>query len=63
MHTKFCLENLKGGHHMRKLGIDVRIILKTVGKVGCENVEWIELAEARVHRHAFVNMVMNLLIA
>jgi hypothetical protein len=33
MHTKFCLESLKGRHHLENLSIDGRVILKWDGEV------------------------------
>jgi hypothetical protein len=47
MHTKFWSENLKGGVHMWKLGVDGRIILKwTAKKYGwklCTEFIWLRI--------------------
>jgi len=42
-------------------GVDGRINIKMdLQEVGCEGVDWIELAEDRDRRRALVNAVMNL---
>jgi hypothetical protein len=43
------------------LGVDRRIILKwMLEKIGSNDVDWIHLAQERVHLHALLNTVMNL---
>jgi hypothetical protein len=37
--------NLKEGYHLKDLGINVRVILKLGLKIGCEDVDWIHLAQ------------------
>jgi hypothetical protein len=44
--------------HWGDLGVDGRIILLL--EVGCEVMEWIELAQDRYRWRALVNAVMNL---
>jgi hypothetical protein len=47
MHTVFWLENLKVRYHSGDLGID--------GKIGCEGVDWMHLAQDRDQWWALVN--------
>jgi len=44
--------------------VDGRIILRwNLREVGCEGMDWIELAQDRDRWRALVNAVMNLLVA
>jgi hypothetical protein len=44
-------------------GVDGRIILRwNLGEVGCEGMDWIDLAHNRDRWQALVNAVMNLLV-
>jgi hypothetical protein len=59
MHTKFWLENLKGKHHLKELGIDGKAILEWILKNGLEECG-LESSEDRDQWQAVVNMVMNI---
>jgi hypothetical protein len=44
-HTKFWSETLKGKYIFGNQTVSGRIILKLTLKMGCENVDWINLAQ------------------
>jgi hypothetical protein len=50
---------LKGRDHWGDLGIDGRILLTCTAKKWCD-MNWIEVAQARVQLQASVNKVVNL---
>jgi hypothetical protein len=47
-------------NHLGDPGIDGRIILHGSSGIGCEGLDWIELAQDRDRCWALVNAVMNL---
>jgi hypothetical protein len=49
MHTKFCLEILKGRDHSEDLRVDRKIILEWILGNGWKGVDWIHLAKDRNH--------------
>jgi hypothetical protein len=52
------------GNHVGNLGIDGRIILRSIfQEVGCGGMYWIELAKNRDRWQALVRVVMNLQVA
>jgi hypothetical protein len=55
------LENLKGRHHLKDLGVDGRLILVWIFReIGWEGVNWIHLSQNWGLWHVLVNMVMDL---
>jgi hypothetical protein len=61
MYTKFWLENMKG---KRPIGRPRRrrkyTITRHLTEIGCEDVDWMHLAQDRAQWRALVNTVMNL---
>jgi len=59
---KIVVLNLKGKYHLEEIGINGRIILKSILKeMWSENVDWIQLApQDSVHWRTLVNTVINL---
>jgi hypothetical protein len=55
-------KNLKERDHLGDLGVDRRLILKRIFKRGCEDMEWIPLAQGSVQWRVLENIVMNLLV-
>jgi len=55
MHTKFCLENLKGRDHFEDLGVNGKILLEWILRS-----DWMHPVQDRDYRRAFVNTVINL---
>jgi hypothetical protein len=43
-----------------RLSVDVDIILKWILKIGCGNVDWIQLAQDRVQWRILVNLIKEL---
>ena len=61
MYTGFWWGNLRERDHLGDPGVDGRIILRWIfQEVECEDMDWIDLAEARDRSRALVNAVMNL---
>jgi hypothetical protein len=58
--TGFWWRNLKERDHWGDPGVDGRIILRRIFKVGCGDMDCIELAQVRVRWRALVNAVMKL---
>jgi hypothetical protein len=56
------LENLKGRGHAEDLDVDGNIKLDLL-EVGCERVDWIDLAQDMGQWLAFVDTVMNLQVS
>jgi hypothetical protein len=54
------LGNLRERDHWGDPGVDGRIILRWMFKVGYGGMDWIELAKDRDRCRALVNVVMNL---
>jgi hypothetical protein len=50
----------KGRDQFGDVDLCCRTILLDFKEVGCEGVDWINLAQDRVHWHGFVNSAMNL---
>jgi hypothetical protein len=48
-----------GRDHSEDLGVDGRIILKYLREIGCDILDWIDVAEDRDRWRALVNTVMN----
>ena len=61
-YTGFWWGNLKERDHLEDSGIDGRIINNKMNlqEVGCEGMDWIELAQDRNRWWALLNAVMNL---
>jgi hypothetical protein len=60
LRTGFWWGGLRERYHLEYLDIDGRIILKIdLQQVGCEGVDWIDLAQDRDRWRALVNAVMN----
>jgi hypothetical protein len=61
MHTKCWSENLKGRESWEDLGIDWEYNIRmSLGEIGWEGVDWINLAQDRDQWWAFVNTVVNI---
>jgi len=45
--------------HLEDTGVDGRVILRWILEVGCEGMDWIDLAQDRDRWRALVNVVMN----
>jgi len=61
VYTGFWWGNLRERDHLGDPGVDGRIILRWIfQEVECEDMDWIDLAEARDRSRALVNAVMNL---
>jgi hypothetical protein len=59
MYTEFWWGNPREGQHLEDPGVDGRIILKLISRIGMEGMDWIDLAEYRNKWRAVVNVVMN----
>jgi hypothetical protein len=59
---KFWLESLKGRYNLGDLCIDGREddIIMNFKEIGCEDVNWIRLAQDKSQWRALINTVMNL---
>jgi hypothetical protein len=60
VYTGFWWENLKERDHWKDPGVDGRIFMMDLEKVGCGGTKWIDLAQNRDGWRAVVNAVMNL---
>jgi hypothetical protein len=61
VYTGFRWGNLKEKDHVEDPEVDGRIILRWILRiVGCEGMDWIDLAQDRDRWPAFMNAVMNL---
>ena len=60
MFTGFRWENLRERDHLEDPDVDGRIILRYLQEVGCEGMDWIDVAQDRDRWEALVNAVMNL---
>jgi hypothetical protein len=58
--TGFWWGNLRERENLGDPGVDRRIILRDLQDVGCEGMEWIQLAQDRDRWWALVTAVMNL---
>jgi hypothetical protein len=62
--NKKCLhnlsENLRGRNHLEEPGVYDRIILKSIIKIGSEDVDWIQVAKDKAQYRAIINMAMNI---
>jgi hypothetical protein len=56
---KMLTENMKERDRLKDFNTDMRIILKWILKTWWERVDWINLAQNRDQRRAFVNTVMK----
>jgi hypothetical protein len=63
MHTGVWWGDLKEGDLLRDLGVDGRIILKSIFKKRDGGMDWIELAQGKDRWRALVNAVMKLRVA
>jgi len=58
--TGFWWGKLRERDDLKNPGVDGRIILKWIFGVGCEGVDWTDLAEDRDRWRAIVTVVMDL---
>ena len=60
-YTGFWWGNVRERDHLGEPGVDGRIILRWIfRKLGCEGMDWIELAHDRDRWRALLHAVMNL---
>jgi hypothetical protein len=63
MNTEFWLLNLKRRDHSKDLDVDRKKILEFIlGKLGCEGVNWFNLAQDRDQWRVLLNTVMNFVV-
>jgi len=61
VYTGFWCGNLRERDHLEDPGLDGRINTHMdLHEVGCDGMDWIDLAQDRVRSRALVNAVMNL---
>ena len=58
--TGFWWGYLRERDHLEDPDVDGRIILRYLQEVGCEGMDWIDVAQDRDRWEALVNAVMNL---
>jgi hypothetical protein len=59
VHNGYWCGNARERDHLENLGVDRRIILKLIFRLGWESVDCIYLVQEREKRRAVVNTVMN----
>jgi hypothetical protein len=61
-YIQFHMEIIKGRDHLDDLGVDGRITLNKMylREIGCEHVDWINVAQDKVQWCVFVNTLITL---